>query len=85
MGDHAVPLGDRAEVVADVGGGDVLAVTHGGLIYVVEAVLGHDGPFQRLANGAGRWVVVDGDRMDLGDRVLLVDDEATPVTTPQAI
>src|SRR5918998_1338855 len=27
-----------------VDGGDVLAVTHGGLIYVVEGHLGHDGP-----------------------------------------
>jgi probable phosphoglycerate mutase len=73
-------------IVAEVGAGDVLAVTHGGLIYVVEHHLGHDGPIPRLANGAGRWVELDGaGTMRLGDRVLLVDDDATPVTTPQAI
>jgi probable phosphoglycerate mutase len=70
---------------AEVGGGDVLAVTHGGLIYVVEHALGHEGHIARLANGAGRWVVVDGDRMSLGDRVLLVEADEAPVTTPQAI
>ena len=74
-----------ATIGAAVDGGDVLAVTHGGLIYVVEGHLGHDGPIQRLANGAGRWVVVDGDRLTLGDRVLLVDDDEAPITVPKAI
>ena len=72
-------------IAAAVDGGDVLAVTHGGLIYVVEDHLGHHGPFVRLANGAGRWVVVDGERLTLGDRVLLVDDDEAPVTVPKAI
>ncbi len=67
-----------------VDGGDVLAVTHGGLIYVVEGHLGQD-RIERLANGAGRWVVVDGDRLTLGDRVLLVDDDEAPITVPKAI
>jgi len=70
---------------AEVGGGEVLAVTHGGLIYVVEHHLGHDGPIPRLANGAGRWVDVEGERLSLGERVLLVDEHAAPVTTPGAI
>jgi broad specificity phosphatase PhoE len=75
-----------ARIGAEVGGGDVLAVTHGGLIYVVEDALGHDGPIARLANGAGRWVSIGDDgTMDLGDRVLLIDDDAAPVTTPTAI
>ena len=69
---------------AAVDGGDVLAVTHGGLIYVVEAHLGQE-RIERLANGAGRWVVVDGDRLTLGDRVLLVDEDEAPVTVPRAI
>lgn len=72
-------------IAADVGSGEVLAVTHGGLIYVVEDALAAPGGFTRLANGAGRWVEVDGDRMALGERVLLVDEDAAPVTTPQAI
>ena len=79
-----------AAIAAAVGGEpgrhrDVLAVTHGGLIYVVEHHLGHEGPIPRLANGAGRWVLVDGARMELGDRVLLVDDDEVPVTVPRAI
>jgi broad specificity phosphatase PhoE len=74
-----------ARIGAAVDGGDVLAVTHGGLIYVIEGHLGHEGPIHRLANGAGRWVVVDGGHLTLGERVLLVDDHDAPVTTPQAI
>jgi broad specificity phosphatase PhoE len=67
-----------------VDGGDVLAVTHGGLIYVIEGHLGQE-RIERLANGAGRWVVVDGDQLTLGDRVLLVDEDDAPVTVPNAI
>jgi probable phosphoglycerate mutase len=66
-----------------VGDGDVLAITHGGLIYTLEHHLAAD--VTRLANGAGRWVSVDGDRLTLGDRVLLVDEEEAPVTTPTQI
>ena len=73
-----------ATIGSAVDGGDVLAVTHGGLIYVVEGHLGQD-RIERLANGAGRWVVVDGDRLTLGDRVLLVDEDEAPVTVPKAI
>ena len=63
--------------------GDVLAVSHGGVIYVIEDHLGE--PFHRLANGAGRWVEIDGDRISLGERVLLVDDDGTPVTVPNQL
>jgi probable phosphoglycerate mutase len=65
-------------IAGAVGDGDVLAVTHGGLIYVLEAHLG--APFDRLANGGGRWVTVDGDRAALGDRVILVDEAVAPAT-----
>jgi broad specificity phosphatase PhoE len=68
---------------ATVDTGDVLAVTHGGLIYAVEAHLGSG--FARLANGGGRWVLVDGDRLSLGERVLLVDDDGVAVTVPSQI
>lgn len=68
----------------EVGDGDALAVTHGGLIYVVEDHLGGRGA-GRLGNGGGRWLVVDGDRVTLGDRVLLVGDDGTPVTVPGQI
>ena len=63
--------------------GDVLAVTHGGLIYAVEGHLGER--FQRLANGEGRWVEIDDDKLRLGDRTLLVHDDATPVTVPDQL
>ncbi len=66
-----------------VGDGDGVVVTHGGVIYVLEGHLGE--PFARLANGGGRWFVVDGDHVELGERVLLVHDDGTPVTVPNEI
>jgi len=66
-----------------VGDGDGLVVTHGGVIYVVEGFLGET--FARLANGAGRWIEIEGDHLTLGERVLLVNDDGTPVTVPTEI
>ena len=66
-----------------VGDGDALVVTHGGVIYVLEGHLGQ--AFARLANGAGRWLEVDGEILTLGERVLLVNDDGTPVTVPTEI
>ncbi len=63
-----------------VGDGDGLVVTHGGVIYALEGHLGE--PFARLANGAGRQFDVDDDHLRLGPRVLLVNDDGTPVTVP---
>ena len=63
--------------------GEVLVVSHGGVIYALE---GHTGePFHRMANGAGRWFEVDGDRLRAGERVLLVHDDGTPVTVPDQL
>lgn len=61
-----------------VGRGDVLAVTHGGLVYAVERHLG--APHARLANVEGRWVTVTGDQLHLGERLLLADP--ADVTVP---
>jgi probable phosphoglycerate mutase len=72
-----------ARIHDEVGDGDVLAVTHGGLIYVLEGHLG--APFERMANGAARVVEVEGERLRLGERLLLVTDEGTPVTVPDQI
>jgi broad specificity phosphatase PhoE len=72
-----------ARIDEQVGGGDVLAVTHGGLVYVLEGHLGAH--IERMANGAGRWVEVDGDELRLGERILLVADDGTPVTVPDQI
>jgi probable phosphoglycerate mutase len=63
--------------------GDVLAVTHGGVIYVLEDHLGDR--FHRLANGEGRWIEISGDKLVLRDRVLLVNDDGTPVTVPDQL
>jgi broad specificity phosphatase PhoE len=79
--DRALAAISRIET--EVGSGDVLAVTHGGLIYTVEGYLGQ--PFDRLANGAGRWIDVDGGQLTIGERVLLVTDEAIPATIPNQI
>lgn len=54
--------------------GDVVAITHGGIIYAVEGHLGVD--HQRIANTGGRWVTVAPDGsvpMRLGERLLLSD------------
>ncbi|MGH9188323.1 MAG: histidine phosphatase family protein [Acidimicrobiales bacterium] len=69
-------------IAAEAPGGDVLVVTHGGLVYVVEGHLG--APFARVANLAGRWVERDdAGAVRLGDRVMLIDPHDVPVTTPE--
>lgn len=60
-------------IVEAVGGDQILVVTHGGVIYSLERM--HGEPFERIPNLGGRWVEVDGDHRQLGERVLLVDAE----------
>lgn len=58
--------------------GEVIAVTHGGVVYALEGELG--APFARLPNLGGRWIEIGpgGEPQALGERVLLVDpDELT--------
>jgi broad specificity phosphatase PhoE len=73
--ERAVAALVRIDAVAP--GGEAIAVTHGGLVYALEATLG--APFVRLPNLGGRWIEVGPDGPTrLGDRVLLVDpDELT--------
>ncbi len=60
--------------------GDAIAVTHGGLVYAVEAMLG--APFVRLPNLGGRWLDVGpAGPKHLGDRVVLVDPDELTVPT----
>ncbi len=54
-------------------GGEVVVVAHGGLVYALERE--HGLPFERLANLGARWMDHDGERLVLGERVVLVDDE----------
>lgn len=56
--------------------GDVVAVTHGGVIYAVERTLGQPGR-GRLANLDGCWVDVVDDGFRLGERLSLVDPANT--------
>jgi probable phosphoglycerate mutase len=67
-----------ARIHAEVPGGDVLAVTHGGLIYAVEGHLGQE-EVRRIANLEGRWVAIDGEKVTLGDRIVLTTPEDTTV------
>jgi probable phosphoglycerate mutase len=50
-------------------GGTVIAVTHGGLLHALERAIGE--PMGRFSNLTGRWLTVQGDRLELGDRVVL--------------
>jgi broad specificity phosphatase PhoE len=65
-------------IAAEVPGGDVLVITHGGLVYALEQHLGEE--FVRLANAEGRWLDVGpGGALRLGERVLLSAPEDTTV------
>lgn len=77
-------VGALRRVAAALPGGDVVVVTHGGVIYAVEAVLGFD--HERIANVGGRWVTVTGDDggpLLLGDRLMLA--EPTDTTVPEQL
>jgi probable phosphoglycerate mutase len=56
--------------------GDVVAVTHGGVIYGVERHLGGEGR-GRLVNLGACWIEVIDDRFSLGDRITLIDPADT--------
>jgi probable phosphoglycerate mutase len=66
-----------------VGEGEVVAVTHGGLIHAVEHHLGVT-EWVRIPNLGARWIGVDGGRLMLGDRLVLIDpDELTAQAADQ--
>lgn len=67
---HAVP------------GGDVVAVTHSGVIRAIELALGHDGGV--LPNLGARWVWIDVQGMALGDRVQLIDASSVALSVNEA-
>ncbi|HLT16860.1 MAG TPA: histidine phosphatase family protein [Acidimicrobiales bacterium] len=69
-----------ARVHEAVPDGDVLVVTHGGLIYAIERALGAE--FVRLPNLGGRYVELGPDGpVALGERVVLVDPDELTVPT----
>jgi broad specificity phosphatase PhoE len=60
-------------------GGDVLVITHAGVVFAVERHLGRDRT--RLANVEGRWVTIAPEGLRLGDRVVLAEPQ--DVTVPR--
>jgi broad specificity phosphatase PhoE len=62
--------------------GDVLVVTHGGVVRVVERHLGGDAE-GLIPNLGGLWLEHDGARLALGERVVLLDE--SQVTRPQQL
>jgi probable phosphoglycerate mutase len=66
--------------IADaIPGGDVLVITHAGVVFAVERHLGQDRT--RLANVEGRWVTIGPEGLRLGDRVVLAEPQ--DVTVPR--
>jgi probable phosphoglycerate mutase len=61
-----------AELAAAQPDAELLVVTHGGVVYVLESDAGL--PFARLPNLSGRWLAHEGGRIALGDRVELVPE-----------
>jgi probable phosphoglycerate mutase len=82
-GDDALLERARAGLAAAIdgsGSGDVLVVTHGGVIRTIERSL--DATPERLPNLGGRWLLADSPtRFALGERVVLLEPEE--VTVPR--
>jgi broad specificity phosphatase PhoE len=62
-------------------GGEVLAVSHGGVMRLLERASGVEQP-PVFANLGGLVVDVHGDRVDVGERMLLLDPSTDHVTAP---
>lgn len=70
-----------AGIVAAHPGGEVAIVTHGGVLYAIEEVLG--AAFERIGNLGSRWIEWRGDRFHLGDRLDLLG--GIDVTVPDQL
>ena len=62
-------------------GGEVLAVSHGGVMRLLERAHGVENP-PVFSNLGGLVVGVHGERIDVGERVLLLDPSTDHVTAP---
>ena len=64
-------------------GAHSLVVTHGGVISTIERTVGAPARRERLANLQGRWFDIDGDDIEVGSEVVLLDPELeSPAITP---
>jgi broad specificity phosphatase PhoE len=79
--EHLVGRAQRAlRRIADaIPGGEVLVITHAGVVFAVERHLGQD--HTRLANVEGRWVTLVPAGLRLGDRLVLAEPQ--DVTVPR--
>ena len=59
-----------------MGDGDVLVVSHGGIVYALEEACGE--PWRRLPNLGARWFEVSGGDLSAGPRVDLAPDGTVP-------
>jgi probable phosphoglycerate mutase len=73
---------EALDAIAAQHDGDVLVVTHGGVVRVVERHLGGDAE-GLVPNLGGRWIEHDGRGLELGARVVLLDE--SQVTRPQQL
>ncbi len=73
---------DTLAAIASGHEGDVLVVTHGGVVRTVERHLGGDAD-GLIPNLGGRWLLHHGAAPVLGDRIVLLDPDQ--VTTPEQI
>lgn len=74
-------LGALHRVAAEFDGGEVLAIAHGGVIRLLERSHGIEHP-PLCPNLGGVAVDIDGDDVQVGDRVLLLDPSTDQVTAP---
>ena len=63
-----------ARLSAQLAGGTGLVVVHAGVIYNVEALAGM--PFERMPNLGGRWIELSPEKIEAGERVLLIDPDS---------
>ena len=63
-------------IAGRVGDGDVLVISHGGVVYALEDACGE--PWRRIPNLGARWFEVSGPDLIAGPRVDLVPDGTIP-------
>jgi len=69
-------VGALSRIAERAGGGDVLVVAHGGVVYALEESCGEH--WQRIPNLGARWFEVVGGRVSAGPRVELLPDGTLP-------